>query len=115
MQCIKIKDGEEILYLPREQIEQIEINPYVQQVPGSPAGICGISWYNGNLVVYYGNADKKKKRCGILWKPPQKKLTGLLADEILEESQPDHWEEEEQRLSVHYGLRTGENLSDTTK
>lgn len=116
MRCIKIKDGEDAFYLPKEQIEMIEMNPCIQEVPGSPAGVGGISWHNGNLIIYYGTVKEGQERqCGILWKPPEKKPAGLLADEILEESELENWEEEQQKVSVHYGFRTGENLSDTTK
>lgn len=105
MRCVKIRDRDEILCLPKDEIEKIEMNPEIQKVPGNHGSACGISWYQGEIVVYYGETEGETNHCcGILWNRPDKGLVGVLADEVLDETEAIFPEEELQKLSEHYNF-----------
>lgn len=71
MRYIEIISGPQTLYIDEEELEAIIENPSVHRVPGQPQEIAGISYYMGELVVYYNPFEmhgtaQQVYRCGII-------------------------------------------------
>lgn len=71
----------------RAAIVTMIMDPEISRVPEADNTICGISFYENRLVIYYQPARKTAGRIGVLINSSRDTIYGILAEEILGETE----------------------------
>lgn len=86
MDYIKITTDHKDLYVEKDSIEAIVLNPEIQRVPKASGQIRGISYYHTQLVVYYRLGELKEAGCGVILKSDGDWTAGVAGREAGEEA-----------------------------
>lgn len=62
------------------------MDPAISKVPEADNTICGISFYENRLVIYFQPGRETSGRIGILINSGRDMIYGILAEEILNET-----------------------------
>ncbi|WP_455616075.1 hypothetical protein [Eisenbergiella sp.] len=85
MEYITAKAGGRMLYIEKDRVEEILINPEIWRVPGAPEDILGITFQNQALIIYHNYGTQRIASCAILVRNDAGQLYGIAADTVGEE------------------------------
>ncbi len=101
LQTIILEREDQVLYADKNMIIAVVMRPEIWKVPGESSRGLGISFYEGDLVIYYDQFEEEKGSeqsqermefaCGIIFRTEEGNLAGLAGDSTgeMEFSQED--------------------------
>lgn len=91
-QFLTLKRGGRTIYIDRELTVAVVMRPEILKVPMSPRNILGISFYEGELVVYYDQSPESGEEtgvsgngefaCSVIFRTESGQLAGMAGDSL---------------------------------
>ncbi|MBU3874254.1 hypothetical protein HGO97_000275 [Faecalicatena sp. AGMB00832] len=90
LQTIILEREDQVLYAEKTMVTAVVMRPEIWKVPGESSRGLGISFYEGDLVIYYDQFEEEKGieqsqermefACGIIFRTEEGNLAGLAGD-----------------------------------